>query len=211
MFFTPFQYSADGRGSNMRTSCTNPKPAQNKSQYHSPPPKIQLFHPSRGVEAHPELFLPLVPSIGISQDILRVHFAHGMEDWSNLTWEFPGVFWTCRRDTFTRWPVSPREDNWWLGEEVTGTASEVNHQVLEEIRLRNIVRVQDLVCHSRKERVFKAGREINPCKSTQVALKKNLNPPWGIRGAPASCKKKKKKTHRKNPVPLKETPNLKSN
>lgn len=119
------------------------------------PPKTQLFPPSRGAEAHPGLFLPPVPPcrcwIRISQDILRVYFAHGMEDWSNLTWEFPGVFWTYRRATFTRWPVSPREDNWWLGKEVTGTASEVSHQVLEEIRLRNIVRVQDLVSQQKGE------------------------------------------------------------
>lgn len=45
----------------------------------------------------------------------------------------------------------PKGDNWWLGKEVTGTASEVNHQVLEEIRLRNIVRVQDLVSQQKGE------------------------------------------------------------
>lgn len=37
--------------------------------------------------------------------------------------------------------MSPREDNWWLGEEVTGTASEVRQQLLQEMRVGNIVRV----------------------------------------------------------------------
>lgn len=48
--------------------------------------------------------------------------------------------------------LSPREDNWWLGEEVTGRASEVNQQpLMEEIRLRNIVRAQDSVSQQKGE------------------------------------------------------------
>lgn len=70
--------------------------------------------------------------------------------------------------------MSPREDNWWLGKEVTGTASEVNHQVLEEIRLRNIVRVQDLVFQQKGESFESGEGEINPCKSTQVTFQKKF-------------------------------------
>lgn len=67
-----------------------------------------------------------------------------------------------------------------LGKEVTGTASEVNHQVLEEIRLRNIVRVQDSGATVEGREFSKQGGEINSCKSPQVAFqrkKKNLKIP----------------------------------
>lgn len=58
--------------------------------------------------------------------------------------------------------LSPREEgNWWLGEEVTGTASEVNHQPpMGEIRLRNILRAQDLVSQQKGES-FQNGIRVN--------------------------------------------------
>lgn len=72
MFFTPFQYSGDGRGTDLRTSCTNPKPVQNKWQHPFFPPNSAVSSIQGRLRHTQSCFFPPCPRAGAELGSARI-------------------------------------------------------------------------------------------------------------------------------------------